>query len=91
MDAVAGPGGIGVLDLQGGVQEHLDHLRRVGVAARPVKRAADLVGETRILFGSDWPLLDQRRCLDELKTLNLSTQTLNAVLGGNAASLLGLE
>ena len=44
MDAVAGPGGIGVLDLQGGVQEHLDHLRRVGVAARPVKRAADLVG-----------------------------------------------
>ena len=44
MDAVAGPGGIGVLDLQGGVQEHLDHLRRVGVAARPVKRAADLAG-----------------------------------------------
>ncbi|MDS4025755.1 MAG: pyridoxal 5'-phosphate synthase glutaminase subunit PdxT [Candidatus Contendobacter sp.] len=44
MNAVAGPGGIGVLDLQGGVQEHLDHLRRVGVAARPVKRAADLAG-----------------------------------------------
>ena len=44
MDAVAGPGGIGVLDLQGGVQEHLDHLRRVGVAAWPVKRAADLAG-----------------------------------------------
>ncbi|MDG4597697.1 MAG: pyridoxal 5'-phosphate synthase glutaminase subunit PdxT [Candidatus Contendobacter sp.] len=44
MDAVADPGGIGVLDLQGGVQEHLDHLRRVGVAARPVKRAADLEG-----------------------------------------------
>ncbi|MDS4028711.1 MAG: pyridoxal 5'-phosphate synthase glutaminase subunit PdxT [Candidatus Contendobacter sp.] len=44
MDVVADPGGIGVLDLQGGVQEHLDHLRRVGVAARPVKRAADLEG-----------------------------------------------
>lgn len=28
---------IGVLDLQGGVQEHLDHLHRIGVAARPVK------------------------------------------------------
>ncbi|MEL7562931.1 amidohydrolase family protein [Dehalogenimonas sp. 4OHTPN] len=54
------------------------------------ERAADLVGETRILFGSDWPLLGQRRCLDELKTLNLSTQTLKAVLGGNAAALLGL-
>lgn len=55
------------------------------------ERAADLVGENRILFGSDWPLLGQRRCLDELKALNLSTQTLNAILGGNAAALLGLE
>jgi 5'-phosphate synthase pdxT subunit len=44
MEAVAGPGGIGVLDLQGGVQEHLDHLRRIGVSARPVKRAAELDG-----------------------------------------------
>ena len=35
---------LGVLDLQGGVQEHLDHLRRVGVAAQPVKRAAELEG-----------------------------------------------
>lgn len=34
-------GAIGVLDLQGGVQEHLDHLRRIGVAGRPVKRAAE--------------------------------------------------
>lgn len=42
VNAVAGPGPIGVLDLQGGVQEHLDHLRRIGVAARPVKRAAEL-------------------------------------------------
>ena len=44
MSTVAGPGGIGVLDLQGGVQEHLDHLRRIGIAARPVKRAAELAG-----------------------------------------------
>ncbi len=29
---------IGVLDLQGGVCEHLDHLERLGVAARPVKQ-----------------------------------------------------
>lgn len=41
---VAKPGPIGVLDLQGGVQEHLDHLRRIGVVARPVKNAADLEG-----------------------------------------------
>ncbi len=42
MNPVAGA--IGVLDLQGGVQEHLDHLRRIGVASRPVKRTAELTG-----------------------------------------------
>jgi pyridoxal 5'-phosphate synthase pdxT subunit len=35
---------IGVLDLQGGVCEHLDHLRRLGIDARPVKRAEDFEG-----------------------------------------------
>jgi 5'-phosphate synthase pdxT subunit len=43
-EVVAGSGVIGVLDLQGGVQEHLDHLQRIGVAARTVKRAAELSG-----------------------------------------------
>jgi pyridoxal 5'-phosphate synthase pdxT subunit len=32
---------IGVLDLQGDVFEHLDHLGRLGIAARPVKRAEE--------------------------------------------------
>lgn len=35
---------IGVLDLQGDVCEHLDHLERLGVAARRVKRAEELAG-----------------------------------------------
>lgn len=30
---------IGILDLQGGVQEHLDHFQRIGIAAEPVKQA----------------------------------------------------
>ncbi len=55
------------------------------------ERTADLVGETRILFGSDWPLLGQKRCLEQLKTLNLSTQSLNAILGCNASTLLEVE
>jgi 5'-phosphate synthase pdxT subunit len=32
---------IGVLDLQGGVQEHLEHLQRIGVNGKPVKDADD--------------------------------------------------
>ena len=43
-------GAIGVLDLQGGVQEHLDHLRRIGVTGRPVKRAAELTGLTGLII-----------------------------------------
>ena len=35
---------IGVLDLQGGVVEHLDHLERLGIPARRVKKAAELAG-----------------------------------------------
>jgi 5'-phosphate synthase pdxT subunit len=35
---------IGVLDLQGDVFEHLDHLERLGIAARPVKKAEGLEG-----------------------------------------------
>lgn len=42
--AVANDPVLGVLGLQGGVQEHLDHLHRLGVAARTVKTAADLEG-----------------------------------------------
>jgi 5'-phosphate synthase pdxT subunit len=35
---------IGVLDIQGGVCEHLDHLHRLGINARPVKHAQDFEG-----------------------------------------------
>jgi len=35
------PSVIGILDLQGGVHEHLDHLERLGVSARRVKQASD--------------------------------------------------
>ena len=37
-------GTIGVLDLQGGVCEHLDHLQRLGIDARPVKQEKDFDG-----------------------------------------------
>ena len=41
---------IGILDLQGGVSEHLDHLERVGVAARKVKTASDLKDLTGLIL-----------------------------------------
>lgn len=33
---------IGVLDLQGGIAEHIDHLARIGIPGKPVKQPDDL-------------------------------------------------
>ncbi len=52
--------------------------------------AASLVGE-RVLFGSDYPLLGQRRLLERVRASGLRGEALGGVLGKNAARLLGLE
>jgi pyridoxal 5'-phosphate synthase pdxT subunit len=43
-DPVVAGSTIGVLDLQGDVFEHLDHLQRLGIDARPVKQTKDFEG-----------------------------------------------
>lgn len=68
MSGIETSAAIGVLDLQGGVQEHLAHLAKIGVASKPVKGAedfADLAG--LIIPGGESTCL--RRLLDifELK------------------------
>jgi predicted TIM-barrel fold metal-dependent hydrolase len=50
-----------------------------------------LVGADRVLFGSDYPLLKQKRLLDEIGTLDLAAETRELVLAGNALRLLGIE
>lgn len=41
---------IGVLDLQGGVFEHLDHLERIGVEGRSVKEPSDIQGLSGLII-----------------------------------------
>ncbi|MFO1372047.1 MAG: pyridoxal 5'-phosphate synthase glutaminase subunit PdxT [Candidatus Competibacteraceae bacterium] len=64
MQAVADLGPIGVLDLQGGVQEHLDHLQRIDIAARPVKRATELAGLAGLIIPGG-----ESTCLSRLLSL----------------------
>ncbi len=47
-------------------------------------------GVDKILFGSDSPWGDQGEALDYVRSLGLDTEQERAVLGGNAARLLGL-
>ncbi len=55
------------------------------------KHVAELSGVDKILFGSDWPLLSQQRCLEEVKALGLPSSTADRILGGNATALLGIN
>ena len=54
------------------------------------KRVSELVGVDKILFGTDYPLLAQRRLLEEIDSLNMPTETREQILSGNARRLLGI-
>ena len=49
-----------------------------------------LLGTEKILFGSDYPLLEQKRLLKEIRSLNLPEATEDLILAGNAQKLLGI-
>ena len=50
-----------------------------------------LVGAERVLFGSDYPLIGQRRSLREVEQAGLKLAEQEAVLGGNADRLFRFE
>jgi predicted TIM-barrel fold metal-dependent hydrolase len=47
-------------------------------------------GRTRVLFGTNWPMLSPQRCLERLDDLQLDDETHELFLGGNAARIFGL-
>ena len=49
-----------------------------------------VVGADKILFGSDYPLLNQSRLLKEIDSQDLPPETKNLILSGNALRLLGM-
>ena len=52
--------------------------------------AAQIIGDERILFGTDYPLVDQRRYLREIADSGLSKDAIRKMQGENAKRLLGL-
>jgi predicted TIM-barrel fold metal-dependent hydrolase len=50
-----------------------------------------LAGPDKILFGSDYPLMPQRRLLEEIEALDLGQETKDLILSGNARRLLGIK
>jgi len=57
-----------------------------------LERAAELIrrhGCHRVLFGTDWPWIDQRKDMDLLARLDLAPAEIKSILWANAAGLLG--
>ena len=55
------------------------------------KQVVDLVGEEKVLFGSDYPLLEYERVFRHLNDAGLPLELKKRVLGLNAIKLYGLE
>jgi predicted TIM-barrel fold metal-dependent hydrolase len=55
------------------------------------KQTIDMVGLEKVLFGSDYPLLKATRVMADVEKAGLTAKEKKAVLGGNAACLLGME
>lgn len=47
-------------------------------------------GRTRVLFGTNWPMLSPARCLEKLDDLKLDDEAKALYLGGNAERIFGL-
>ncbi|MCL6431604.1 MAG: amidohydrolase family protein [Anaerolineae bacterium] len=54
-------------------------------------RVAAELAPGRILFGTDYPLLGQKRMLERVRSAGLGEAALREMLGGTAVRLLGLE
>jgi predicted TIM-barrel fold metal-dependent hydrolase len=55
------------------------------------KVAGDIVGFDKILFGTDYPLINARRYFKEMETAGLSEESIRKICGENAAELLGIS
>ena len=55
------------------------------------KTAVDIIGSEKILFGTDFPLLDARRYISELEESGLDAEALERICCKNAEELLGIE
>lgn len=52
------------------------------------RHVAEIIGVDKILFGSDYPLLEQGRFVERIQALDLSAEDKAGILGANAARLL---
>lgn len=55
------------------------------------RKAVEIIGPKKILFGSDFPLIKPSRYFKEMESAGLSPDSIDMINGGNALRLLGLN
>ncbi len=55
------------------------------------KHMADIIGVDKILFGSDYPLITQKRIINIIQSLHLPQEYKDMIIGGNARRILSLD
>ncbi len=56
----------------------------------PLVQYLNSYGRDKVLFGTDWPVIDPERAMDEIAALQLRPETLRALLRGNAERVFRL-
>jgi len=80
---------VGVLDLQGGVHEHLDHLERLGVPYKKVKQAADFASLAGLIIpGGESTCLARLLNIFELKDVILQHHRRGMKVWGTCAGAI---
>lgn len=86
---MAGRSDLGILDLQGGVHEHLDHLARLGLAGRRVKEARDFEGLAGLIIpGGESTCLARLLRIFELDSVILREHRQGLKLWGTCAGAI---
>lgn len=58
---------------------------------RIFKYMGEIVGDDKILFGSDFPLMSPKRIIDQIESVGLSPEAKSRILADNALRLLGTK
>lgn len=83
------PSVIGVLDLQGGVHEHLEHLERLGITYRKVKQAEDFTDLAGLIIpGGESSCLSRLLNIFEIKNVLLGSYHRGMKIWGTCAGAI---
>jgi 5'-phosphate synthase pdxT subunit len=83
------PSVIGILDLQGGVHEHLDHLERLGVSSRRVKQASDFADLAGLIIpGGESSCISRLLNIFEIKDVLLQAHRNGMKIWGTCAGAI---